>query len=172
MQYFYLPLIVAIGLLTAHLMISRCSKHLEIFYKDLSPPQQKLYRSIEETRRVIYTRGLLWALVMVIVYALMIGGGYYCRPTPYKVTGDLLCIITGVPFLYYMVSIKGESMLVNGRLGPEQSAEWYKIYECMQIRFWRGFMMGIAVSSLLFYWLDLSRPRVFLVMSLPNNKSS
>lgn len=161
-KWFYLPLVLALGLIGSYSGIHQCYGKIKALKKSLEPKELVLYKQVEKERKNIYFTATMQALLVVvafILYHLFFG----CQTSPYYFMSNILCLFLAGTFLFYTLMGKDKSMILDANLSPDETKRWYHVYICMQNSFWSGFVWGLLLSALLLMILDASSPKGELI---------
>lgn len=136
--WFYLPTVLAAGFLMATIGTYQCKKELT---KIRHSVDEDTYNKVIHERKMIYKQAIAMAILLAILYLICIT---MCKnnKSMFQIVSDVLCIVLGFTFLFYMLSTAKYTMLT-----PENTKEWLASYTCMQKHYWNFFTIGIVFST-------------------------
>lgn len=152
-KWFHLPLVLAFGFIFSYTGIHQCYGKILALQSGLSPSETKLYKEVQEERKNIYMKATYQSILVVCAY-IIFHFLFACPTSPYYFISNILFLFFGSTFLFYTLANKQNSMILNANLSNEETKRWYKVYQCMQDAFWKGFLTGILASSFILMILD------------------
>lgn len=153
LSWFYLPAIISIAFLAGFYGIRRCYSKISDFRSHLDGNQLELYDKITRERKQIFFSSLFQGLLLVLVYIFF--SFFYGGKDVYRFVSDILCVLLGSTYIFYIIYPKTCSMLDDAGLSNEDVRKWYDIYQCMEQSFWYSFLMGLVVGGLILHIIDI-----------------
>jgi predicted Co/Zn/Cd cation transporter (cation efflux family) len=164
-RWFYLPMVLAIALISGYSSLSPCHKDIDRFVQSLNEKQRELYSEIKKERYNIFQSSIMTAIFFAFlytIYTILMGCHHW-----YHFFANLLLIVLGTVYVLYMVTPKKRCMLKDGQLTVKETEEWSDIYQCMSSHFWVSFMYGLVGSIALFVLIDIIAPPHKMALSVP-----
>lgn len=152
-SWFYLPAILSIAFLAGFYGVRRCYSKINDFRAHLKGSQLDLYDKITRERRQIFFSSLFQGLLFVLVYISF--SFFYGGKDVYHFLTDIMCILLGSTYIFYIITPKTCSMLDDADLSNEDVRKWYDVYQCMEQSFWYSFLMGLVVGGLILHIIDV-----------------